>query len=529
MKEKMRSFLNHIHIENIDDFDIDFEMVGRNRFNYQQIDMIILKETPWEYELLREFIDALGSIDYPYTLHFSYLQKPSSEDAVKLFNDWFRFLYRSESDIELIPMENGIIHIEYLDESFKARNESIIKEFKSFLAFISYDFIEITEDVKPQEAEVVEVDQKTKNKVNKAASKIAEEGIKENAEEPDITDRNDIAEIVEKEQKEKNEQIEDALLKQMKKNRELMLKDRERQRLNMRGKYNFIEKIDDITVESDHVDFVGKVYQKEVTERGPKKRLVFGVSDSFGGAISCNMYQNLQVNDELVEQLDHSNVRIRGVAYIDDYDHNLKIKCHYIDLLPPDEVFPDATPVKRVELHLHSNMSTQDGISEMGEYCAYAKRLGHTAMAITDHGCVQGFPDAQKAGKKNDIKMLYGCEFYMVDDKLKYVDNPTDIELNKADYVVFDFETTGLSARYNKIIEFGAVKISHGVITNRIDILVNPKCPIPKKIQQITNITESMIKDAPTIEEALPKIMEFIGDSILVTHNAITPPSILPF
>ena len=520
MKEKMRSFLNHIHIENIDDFDIDFEMVGRNRFNYQQIDMIILKETPWEYELLREFIDALGSIDYPYTLHFSYLQKPSSEDAVKLFNDWFRFLYRSESDIELIPMENGIIHIEYLDESFKARNESIIKEFKSFLAFISYDFIEITEDVKPQEAEVVEVDQKTKNKVNKAASKIAEEGIKENAEEPDITDRNDIAEIVEKEQKEKNEQIEDALLKQMKKNRELMLKDRERQRLNMRGKYNFIEKIDDITVESDHVDFVGKVYQKEVTERGPKKRLVFGVSDSFGGAISCNMYQNLQVNDELVEQLDHSNVRIRGVAYIDDYDHNLKIKCHYIDLLPPDEVFPDATPVKRVELHLHSNMSTQDGISEMGEYCAYAKRLGHTAMAITDHGCVQGFPDAQKAGKKNDIKMLYGCEFYMVDDKLKYVDNPTDIELNKADYVVFDFETTGLSARYNKIIEFGAVKISHGVITNRIDILVNPKCPIPKKIQQITNITESMIKDAPTIEEALPKIMEFIGDSILVTHNA---------
>ncbi len=516
----MKSFLNHIHIDNVEDFDIDFEMVGRNRFNYQQIDMIILKETPWEYDLLRQFMDGLSNIDYPYTLHFSYLQKPTSEDAIKLFNDWFRFLYRAESDIELIANDKETIKVEYLDESFKTRNESIIKEFKSFLSFISYDFIEISESVKQIEEEVVEVDQKTKNKANKLASKVAEADIKENAEERDIVDRNDISELVEKEQKEKTEQVEDALLKEMKKNREIMLKERERQRLNTRGKYNFIEKIDDITLESDHVDFNGKVYQKEVTERGERKRLVFGVSDSYGGAITCNMYQNLQVNDALVEELVHSNVRIRGVAYIDDYDHNLKIKCHYIDLLPPDEVIPDATTLKRVELHLHSNMSTQDGITEMGEYCAYAKKLGHTAMAITDHGCVQGFPDAQKAGKKYDIKMLYGCEFYMVDDKLKYVDNPTDIELNKADYVVFDFETTGLSARYNKIIEFGAVKISHGSIVDRIDILINPGCKIPKKIQEITNITDAMLIDAPKIEEALPRIMSFIGDALLVTHNA---------
>ncbi len=520
MKEKMRSFLNHLHIENIDDFDLDFEMVGRNRFNYQQIDMIIVKEKPWDYDLLREFIDALGSVDYPYTLTFSYLSKPTSEDAARLFNDWYRYLYRAESDIELIPEANEIIRIEYLDESFKNRNKQIIDEFKSFLSFISYDFIDIVEDVKPVEVEEVKVDQKTLNKANKAAMKTAETDIEENKDEPEITDRNDIAELVEKEQTEKNQQIEDALLKQMKKNRELMLKEKERQRLNMRGKYSFIDKIDDITVESDHVDFTGKVYHLEVNERGERKRLVFGIADEYGGAISCNMYQNMQVNDELVSELLHSNARIRGVAYIDEFDHNLKIKCHYIDLLPPDEVLPDATNEKRVELHLHTNMSTQDGISEMGEYCAYAKKLGHTAIAITDHGCVQGFPDAQKAGKKNDIKVLYGCEFYMVEDHLKYVDNPTDIELNKTDYVVFDFETTGLSARYNKIIEFGAVKISKGTITNRVDILVNPKCPIPKKISKITNITDEMVKDAPTIEEALPKIMEFIGDSVLVTHNA---------
>ena len=520
MQDKMRSFLNHIHIDNIDDFDLDFEMVRRNRFNYQQIDMIITKSTPWNYDLLREFIDALGSIDYPYTLHFSYLRKPTSKDAISLFSDWYRYLYRVESDIELIEKDSSTIAISYLDESFKTRNQAIINEFKGFLSFISYDFIDITEEVLPQKEEVIEVDEKTKKKATKIAEKIANVDIQENKEEPESLDRNDIVAMVEKEQNEKNQQVEDALLKEMKRNREAMLKEKERQRLNMRGKYNFIDRIDDITVESDHVDFTGKVYQKEVNERGDRKRLVFGVADSFGGAISCNMYQNLQVNDELVGQLLHANVRIRGVAYKDEYDKNVKIKCHYIDLLPPDEIIPDATPIKRVELHLHSNMSTQDGISSMGEYCKYAKALGHTAMAITDHGCVQGFPDAQKAAKDNGIKMLYGCEFYMVDDKLKYVDNPTDIELNKANYVVFDFETTGLSARYNKIIEFGAVKIEHGSITSRVDILINPGEHIPENITKITNISDEMVKDKPTIIEALPKIMEFIGDSLLVTHNA---------
>ena len=516
----MRSFLNHIHIENIDDFDLDFEMVGRNRFNYQQIDMIIRKDNPWQYDLLRQFIDGLGSIDYPYTLHFSYINKPTSEDAIALFSDWFRFIYRSESDIELTPADSSTILVQYLDESFKNRNESIIKEFKSFLSFISYDFIDIVEEIKPEEKGVVEVDEKTKRKATKAAIKVAENDIQENKDEPEMMDRNEIKEMIEKEQSEKNQQIEDALLKQMKKNREVMIKERERMRLNQRGKYQYVERIDDITVESDHVDFNGKVFSKEVTERGERKRLVFGVADEYGGAISCNMYQNLQVNDELVGELLHAIVRIRGVAYVDEYDHNLKIKCHYIDLLPPPEIVADAVPIKRVELHLHSNMSTQDGISEMSEYCAYAKKLGHTAMAITDHGCVQGFPDAQAAGKKNDIKILYGCEFYMVDDKLKYVDNPTDIELNKASYVVFDFETTGLSARYNKIIEFGAVKIEHGIETNRMDILINPGVPIPEKISRITNITDEMLKRAPRIEEAIDKIMNFIGDSILVTHNA---------
>ena len=520
MKEKMRSFLNSIHIENIDDFDLDFEMVGRNRFNYQQIDMIIVKDRPWDYELLRQFQDGLNTISYPYTMHFSYLTRPTSEDAISLFYDWFRYIYRAESDIELTEVDNDTIRVDYLDEFFKERNQAIIKDFKDFLSFISYDVIEISENVLPPQEEVVEYDEEEKQEANQIASALAEEDIETSKYEEDITDRNDITALVEKEQEEKNQMMEDAMLKQMKKNREIMLRERERQRLNTRGKYQYIEKIDDITVESDHVDFNGKVFSKEVKEFGDKKRLNFGVADEFGGAISCNMYQNMQVTDEVVSQLVGSNVRIRGVAYIDQFDHNLKIKAHYVDLLPPKEIIPDATPIKRVELHLHSNMSTQDGIGTMDQYCALAKKLGHKAIAITDHGCVQGFPDAQAAGKKHDIKVIYGCEFYMVEDKLKYVDNPTDIELNKTSYVVFDFETTGLSARYNKIIEFGAVKIEHGNITKHMDVLINPKCKLPENIVKLTHITDQMLVDKPTIEEALPQIMEFIGDSVLVTHNA---------
>ena len=516
----MKSFLSSIHIENIDDFDLDFEMVGRNRFNPQQIDMIITKQTPWTYELLRQFQDGLNTITYPYTLHFSYASRPTSHNAIDLFYDWYRYLYRSESDIELVEIDDNTVQVEYLDESFKERNKVLVNDFRDFLSFISYDFIELTEFVLPQKQKGVEADAETRKEAMEIATSIAAEDIEEAKNEPDILDRNDVSALVEKEQSEKNALLEDELLKQEKRNKEIMLKERERQRLNRRGKYIYIEKIEDITVESDHVDFNGRVFAKEVIERGEKKRLNFEVVDEFGGAIACYMYQNQQVDDELVSQLLNSNVRVRGVAYFDDFVKNLMIKAHFIDLLPPKEIIPDASPVKRVELHLHSNMSTQDGISTMDQYCNYAKKLGHTAIAITDHGCVQGFPDAQKAGKEHGLKVLYGCEFYMVDDNIKYIFNPKNIELNKASYVVFDFETTGLSAKYEKIIEFGAVKIEKGSVSDRIDILVNPEVEITPKITKITNITNEMVKNAPTIKEAMPKILEFIGDSILVTHNA---------
>ena len=517
MQEKMISFLKSIHIDEIDSFDLDFEMVGRNRFDRAKIDMVIVKKTPWDYSLLSRFQEGLNTISYPYNLRFSYIIKPTANNVIQLLNDWFSSIYRLPFALKINIIDIETVEIVYLGEQEKEQFESIIKDFKDFLDFLSYDFITLKETVEILEEEA-SAEEKQEAIAN--AADQAEEDIANSANEKDILDRNDIAAQIEQEQQEKTAIVEDALLKEMRKNRELMIKERERMRLNRRGKYNYIEKIDDMTLADDHVDFNGKVFQKEVVERGERRRLSFGVADEFGGAINCWCMMNNQINDEIVDQMLKSNVRIRGAVYNDDFTKQLMVKVHNIDLLPPDEVELEPYEKNRVELHLHSNMSTQDAVSSMFDYVNYAQQLGHTAMAITDHGCVQGFPDAQKAADKTGIKMLYGCEFYMVDDDIVYVFNPNDLVLNKASYVVFDLETTGLSARYDRIIEFGAVKIVGGSEVGRIDILINPERDIPAKISSITNITNEMVAKEKTFAEVMPEIMEFIGDSILITHNA---------
>ena len=520
MKEKMISFLKSIGIEDYENYDLDFEMVGRNRFNKNQIDMVILKEKPWNYTVLRHFQDALNTItNYPYTIRFSYLSKPTADNVIQLLNEWYSYIYRLPFSLETKIIDIEKFEIIYTSEAEQNQYEAIIKDFQDFLDFISYDFIEMS-SVLLEEEVIEEASQEEKEEAIEKASEKAEQTIEESANEADVLDRNDISAQIEQEQLEKNMIVEDALLREMKRNHELMLKERERMRLNRRGAYNYIEKIDDITVASDHVDFNGTVYQKETTDLSRGTRLNFGVADQYGGAISCWCFLNNQITNELVGKMLKSNVRIRGVAHEDERTGQLMIRVHNIDLLPPDEIKEDNVPVKRVELHLHSNMSTQDGVTSMLDYCGYAKKMGHTAMAITDHGCVQGFPDAQKAAASTGIKMLYGCEFYMVDDQMVYVFNPNDLVLSKASYVVFDLETTGLSARYDRIIEFGAVKIVGGSVVDRIDILINPEMHIPDKISSITNISDAMVADEPTIKEVLPRILEFIGDSILITHNA---------
>ena len=519
MTDKMISFLNHIHIDNVEAFDLDFEMVGRNRFKREQVDMVIVKKTPWKYPLLREFQDGLNTLTYPYMLRFSYVVRPDMNDLLGLFDEWYQTLYHIPHNLLLEPQNDSLLKVTYANESEKEQYQSCIKDFRDFLDFLNYEF-SIIEEVAPYEEEV-NISKSEMRKIVQKANKEAEEALEEESAARQINDRSEVEQLIAEEKAQLNEETEDELLKRARQNAREMARDRERARLNKRGNYEPLDKIDDIVRTSDHVDFPAKVFSVEINEYGERKKLNIGLFDDDGGAIYTNMYQNASLSDETIEEMKKwgTNVRVRGAAYFDEYNKTMAVKAHYIDLLPPDEIEKDSSEKKRVELHLHSNMSTMDGISHMMEYAKYAKALGHTAMAITDHAVVQGYPDAQEAGKKTGIKMLYGVEFYMVDD-LKYIQNPSPVELNRAKYVVLDLETTGLNSFYDRIIEFGAVKVEHGIVTESIDMFINPERPLPKRIVELTHITDKMLEGKPTIREALPKILEWIGDAILVTHNA---------
>ena len=176
--------------------------------------------------------------------------------------------------------------------------------------------------------------------------------------------------------------------------------------------------------------------------------------------------------------------------------------------------------MKRVELHCHTKMSDMDGVSDVKDIIKRAMKWGHKAIAITDHGDVQAFPDANHAiGKDDDFKIIYGMEAYLVDDLKGLVEHPMGQSFADT-FVVFDLETTGFSPSKNQIIEIGAVKVLNGSITERFSTFVNPKVPIPFEIEQLTSINDDMVLDAPTIDEILPKFMEFCQDAVMVAHNA---------
>ena len=521
MNEKMLRFLKSINIDNIDDFDLDFEMVGYDRFNPKQLNMVIVKSSPWEYELLHEFMEGLNCIEYKYTLSFSYIVRPIFTDVISLFEQWHESVYHIPSSVSLLPQEKeGNLLISYPNEEIKEKEKSIVNDFRDFLNFINYDFV-ITEVVEKEE-EKVNLSKREMKKIEKeaiiASDKAIEEFISEEKESP--SSDNDIS----KNEEEKRDQlleIEDEILEEMRKNKKQMDIERERYRRNKRGNYELIEKIDDINDKTNSIDFSCTIYQIETKAFGGRIKLTLGVNDSYGGAIHVVMNDNAQVNAEFIDKLKvKTNLRVRGVAYVDEFTKQVSVRGHYLDLLPPDTILADEAEEKRVELHLHSNMSNQDGITSMEDYVKYAVALGHKALAITDHGVVQAFPDAQNAAKGKDIKILYGVEFYMIDDSPIYIKNPANIPLSKATYVVFDLETTGLSVKYDRIMEFGAIKVSQGVIVDRLDILINPEMEISTKIQNITNISNELVQGQPTIREVMPKLLDFIGDAVLVTHNA---------
>lgn len=185
---------------------------------------------------------------------------------------------------------------------------------------------------------------------------------------------------------------------------------------------------------------------------------------------------------------------------------------------PPERM--DDAKEKRVEFHLHSAMSTMDGITAISDYIKTAARWGHKAIAITDHANVQSFPEAYQAQQKYGIKVIYGVEANIVNDSVPIVMNESNIALDDAEYVVFDIETTGLSVNHHKIIEIAGVKMKAGHEIDRFQTFVDPGERIPYHITQLTNITDEMVRGAPQIADVIGDFVSFVGDAVLVAHNA---------
>ncbi len=287
---------------------------------------------------------------------------------------------------------------------------------------------------------------------------------------------------------------------------------------------------DDLSIEIEKIDgeigeivIRGQIIEKDSRLlRSGRTIIIFDITD-FTDTISVKIFAREEMLDDLNKATQPGSfVRLKGVTTIDKFDHELTIgsvtgikKCE--DFREHRE---DLSIEKRVELHCHTKMSDMDGVSDVKDIVKRAKKWGMPAIAVTDHGCVQAFPDANHALDKGDeFQILYGVEGYLVDDMKELVLNSKGQSFQDT-YVVFDIETTGFSASQDKIIEIGAVKVIDGVITEKFSSFVNPEIPIPFEIEKLTGIQDDMVLDAPKIEEVLPKFLEFCGQAVMVAHNA---------
>ena len=277
--------------------------------------------------------------------------------------------------------------------------------------------------------------------------------------------------------------------------------------------------INEIDETTGVVAILGEVFKKDIVEtKTGKIILTFFITD-YTSSITVKCFLKPQETEEVLEAVKPGlYCKVRGEAVYDTYAREVVIMGRDILRMKKIERM-DGAPEKRVELHCHTTMSAMDGVTSATKLIERAAKWGHRAIAITDHGVVQAFPDAQIAAKKNKIKVLYGVEGYLVNDGIPIALNDKNEDFND-EFVIFDIETTGFSAINDKIIEIGAVKIKNREIIDTFSEFVYPKCRIPYKITELTGITDEMVKDAEPIEEVLPKFMEFINGSAVVAHNA---------
>jgi DNA polymerase-3 subunit alpha (Gram-positive type) len=277
--------------------------------------------------------------------------------------------------------------------------------------------------------------------------------------------------------------------------------------------------IDQLREDSGRVIVKGQIFDIETRETRSGKIIYSMDITDYSGSITIKSFCEKDQADKIKNQLAKGDwVLVRGECLYDKYQRDVVII--FNDLMITEGLErEDNAEIKRVELHLHTQMSAMDGVSSVDSLVSRAAKWGHPAIAITDHGVLQAFPDAYKAGKKYGIKILYGVEAYLVNDCRPLILNGNEMDFNQP-IVVFDVETTGLDSKKDAITEIGAVKIVNKKIIDSFQTFVNSEIPIPPNITKLTGIDNDMVKDAPLIEEALGRFKDFCGEAALAAHNA---------
>lgn len=515
-KEVTNRFLRSINIENVDDFDMCFSKSYKENDGTYVFE--ISKDTEWDYDLLSYFIEKLANINYKYKLKFTYKNEITNEGVFNIFRGLYEKINHYEFDHDY-EFNNNILIIYGMN--LDKDSSRLIEEFNQLIRFINYplysvifrsDFvksIEITNDFEINNKENIDLLESNDDLIE--PSFYDNEEVLEDSDFLDFED--EFNQLVETESKAFSEELhymDDKLqeLDSSKRYKEYCLND-----IKGPGLYFYSE---------------GYIFTFEKEEKGGK--YIFNAGFYIPGEEQYATFR-IEANDGFLN-IDHLNsfkkddkVAFTGYSYISKNKFGNKRNSGPVYVITSIKkigekpVREDNLEEKRVELHLHTKMSAMDGVTSIEDYCKLASSMGHKAIALTDHGVVQAYPYAQKAAKQYGIKMLYGCEFYVTDDNFVGAINVNDKLLSDATFVAFDLETTGLSCRFNKIIEFGAIKFKNNMEIGRKDILINPKEKLSDTITRLTHISDEMLKDKPSIDECLDEILDFIDGCVLISHN----------
>ncbi|WP_017753794.1 PolC-type DNA polymerase III [Calidifontibacillus oryziterrae] len=278
--------------------------------------------------------------------------------------------------------------------------------------------------------------------------------------------------------------------------------------------------IKQIQEEERRITIQGYIFSSEIKElKSGRSLLTFKITD-YTDSLTIKIFSRDKEDVNILQSVKKGMwVKVRGSVQTDTFMRELVMMAQDINEVKAVER-QDTSEKKRVELHLHTPMSQMDAVTSISELVIQAKKWGHEAIAVTDHAVVQAFPEAYSAGKKHGIKILYGLEANLVDDGVPIAYNPVHRLLADETYIVFDVETTGLSAVYDTIIELAAVKVKNGEIIDRFERFSNPHHPLSATTIELTGITDEMVKDAPDIDVVLNEFKAWIMDDTLVAHNA---------